>query len=72
MKVPVAPGQIKDNEIQVKESAEKKELLIDKPVRKEEIKSELKVQIEKSKTVKPKKFFRRIPVIVIISIILIV
>jgi dienelactone hydrolase len=71
MKAAIATGQVKDNDIQVTGSPKKKEPVIEEPVRKDEIKSEPEVRIEKNKTVRPKRIYGRIQVIVIISIILI-
>ena len=71
IEVPVDTGQVQDKEIQVSGSLKKKELTIEEQVRKEEIKPELEVRIEKNKTIRQKIIYRRIPVIVIVSIMLI-
>ncbi len=69
MKVSVTPDQVKDKEIHVKESNEKKELLIDEPVRKERAESKPKIFFEGSTLLKQKRIFRSIFALVIISII---
>jgi dienelactone hydrolase len=71
MKVSVTPDQVKDKEIHVKESNEKKELLIDEPVRKERAKSKPKIFFEGSTLIKQKRIFRSIFAIVIVSGLLI-
>ena len=71
IKISVAQGQVKDKEIQVNDSETAKGYIIEEAVRQDISKSKRKILVRESKPVRPKRIFRSILVIAIVSVFLI-